>query len=167
MFYNHRWRSLSASVMWLSLELCNAGFNTDAWTITAPPVKNCLYTIKEFNPSSPRERGCSTSVRAAANPYKRANNRFSREHQRPTHALEIRMPRPTCASQDAWAAVTSKWPKANFIHTATCHAWTRTPCPNIAQEAVFFSNHVPFWFWETETSLGVVGRTYLNLTGEM
>ncbi len=54
----------------------------------------------------------------------------------------IRAALPTCANQDARVVViTPKRPKANSIHTAVRHAWTRTPFLNIVQEAVFFLIH--------------------------
>ncbi len=57
-----------------------------------------------------------------------------------------RAPLPTCANQDAWVVITPKRPKSNSIHTAACHAWTRTPSLNIVQKAVFPSVHFPVSF---------------------
>ncbi len=53
----------------------------------------------------------------------------------------IRTPRPICANQDAWVVITPKRPKANSMHTATWHAWTRTPLLNIVKKAVFSLKH--------------------------
>ncbi len=51
-----------------------------------------------------------------------------RAHVINQHAhMAIRTPRQTCANQDAWVGITSMRPKANSIHTATLHKWTRTP----------------------------------------
>ncbi len=85
----------------------------------------------------------------------------------------IRTPRPTCANQDAWAVITPRWPKANSIHTATRHAWTRTPARNTAQKAVFSLIHCPASFirlWPSchfdlggiQTWFGAVCRTTLQ-----
>ncbi len=58
----------------------------------------------------------------------------------------IRTPCPTCTNQDAWAVITPKRAKANSIHTAAWHAWTRTPPLNIVQKAVFSIIHFPASF---------------------
>ncbi len=55
----------------------------------------------------------------------------------------IRAPLPTCANQDAWAVITPKRTKANSIHTATWHTWTRTPPLNFVLKAVFSLVHFP------------------------
>ncbi len=49
----------------------------------------------------------------------------------------IRTARSTCANQDAWVVITPKRPKANSIHTAACHAWTRTPPLNFVLKLYF------------------------------
>ncbi len=70
-----------------------------------------------------------------------------------------------CANQDAWMVIVSKLPKANSIHTATWHAWTRTPRLNSAQKAIFFLIHFPAFgrrailIWGIETWLLAVPRT--------
>ncbi len=82
----------------------------------------------------------------------------------------IRTPQPTCTNQDAWVVITPKRPKANSIHIAAWHAWTRTPPRYIVQKAIFSLIHflasficlwplVPFWFGGIEARLGVVRRT--------
>ncbi len=53
----------------------------------------------------------------------------------------IRTLRPTCTNQDVWVVITPKRPKANSIHTATRHAWTRTRPRNVVQKAVFSLIH--------------------------
>ncbi len=58
----------------------------------------------------------------------------------------IRTPRPTCANQNAWVAITPKRPKANSIHTAAWHNWTRMPARNIIQKTVFSLIHLPASF---------------------
>ncbi len=58
----------------------------------------------------------------------------------------IRTPSPTCANQDAWVVITPKWPKANSMHTAAWHAWTRTPPLNFDHKAVFSLLHFPASF---------------------
>ncbi len=58
----------------------------------------------------------------------------------------IRAPLPTCANQDAWVVITPKRLKANSIHTAAWHNWTRTPARNVVQKAVFSLIHFPASF---------------------
>ncbi len=86
----------------------------------------------------------------------------------------IRYPRPTCANQDAWVVITAKRLKANSIHTAPWHAWTRTPPLNIVQKAVFSLIRFPALFIclcpsghfdsGVETWLGVIRRTNRFIT---
>ncbi len=55
--------------------------------------------------------------------------------------------------------ITPKRPKANPIHTAAWHTWTRTP-PNTFSRLIYPSLAiVPFWFGGIETWLGAVSRT--------
>ncbi len=64
----------------------------------------------------------------------------------------IRTPHSTCANQDAWVVITPKRPKANSIHTATWHTWTRTPPRNKFSPDTFSCLIYPslaivrFWF---------------------
>ncbi len=58
----------------------------------------------------------------------------------------IRVPLPICANQDAWVVIMTKWPKANYIHTATRNAWTRTPPRNFVHKAVLYRIHFPASF---------------------
>ncbi len=83
----------------------------------------------------------------------------------------IRTRCPTCPNQDAWVAITPKRPKANSIHTAVWHVWTRTLHRNTIQKTVFSLMYFPdsfilFWpscyFGGIETWLGVVRRTSRN-----
>ncbi len=70
---------------------------------------------------------------------------------------------------------TPEWSKANSIHTAAWHNWTRTPARNIVQKTVFSLIHLPASFirlWpschfdlgEIETWLGAVPRANRLLT---
>ncbi len=46
----------------------------------------------------------------------------------------------------AWVVITPKRPKANSIHTAAWHNWTRTPARNIVQKVVYSLIHFPASF---------------------
>ncbi len=58
----------------------------------------------------------------------------------------ISTPRPTCANQATWVVITPIRPKANSTHTATRHAWTRTPPRNFVYKAVFHLIYYPTSF---------------------
>ncbi len=53
---------------------------------------------------------------------------------------------PSCVNQDAWVVITPKRTKANSIHTAAWHAWTRTSPLNFVLKAVFSLIHFPASF---------------------
>ncbi len=111
----------------------NIGEMTPTWTLTfkAHGAARCHLSLHACNRSL-FARGPSIDSRAYV----------ISQHVR----WPIRTPPPTCVNQDAWVVITTKRLKANSIHTATRHAWTRTLARNTVQKAVFSLIHFPASF---------------------